>query len=108
MRRKSQQLATYDRLQPRPSNFGRLGDVELLVTLDRSERSMRKSILPLALVFIVVTEACAQDVSWPPVRQKESEFGGRKLEVFRHGSIKEWGYAEPQQDTFLILHPTEA
>ena len=41
-------------------------------------------------------------------KQKESEFTGRKLEVFQHGSRKEWGYAEPQRDTFLVLHPKQA
>ena len=50
----------------------------------------------------------AQEASWPPEKQKESEFTGRKLEVFQHGSRKEWGYAEPQRDTFLVLHPKQA
>lgn len=69
---------------------------------------MKKSILALGLALAVTTAAHTQELTWPPAKQKESEFTGRKLEVFRHGSIKEWGYAEPQQDTFLVLHPTEA
>ena len=46
--------------------------------------------------------------SWPPEKKKESEFTGRKLEAFQHGSKKEWGYEKPQQDTFLVLHPKQA
>lgn len=69
---------------------------------------MKKSILVLALALAMTCAARTQEVSWPPVRQKESEFTGRKLEAFRHGTMKEWGYAEPQQDTFLVLHPSEA
>src|SRR5581483_8869099 len=56
----------------------------------------------------VAPVARAEEASWPPVKQKDSEFTGRKLEVFQHGTRKEWGYAEPQRDTFLVLHPKEA
>ena len=59
-----------------------------------------------SLVVSAVTRA--QDVDWPPQRQKEAEFAGRKLETFRHGTVKAWGYAEPQRDTFLVLHPKQA
>ena len=45
---------------------------------------------------------------WPPEKEKESVFTGRKLEVFQHGIKKEWGYAAPQRDTFLVLHPKQA
>src|SRR5271165_7098455 len=68
---------------------------------------MKKPILVLGLALAVAAAARTEEVSWPPLKQKESEFTGRKLEVFRHSSIKEWGYPEPQQDTFLVLHPTE-
>jgi poly(3-hydroxybutyrate) depolymerase len=68
---------------------------------------MKKTILALGLVLAATTAAPTQEASWPPVKQKSSEFTGRKLEVFQHGSIKEWGYAEPQRDTFLVLHPNE-
>lgn len=67
-----------------------------------------KKALPLVLVFLVAATASAQETSWPPKKQKESEFTGRNLEVFQHGSRKEWGYAEPQQDTFMVLHPKQA
>jgi poly(3-hydroxybutyrate) depolymerase len=68
---------------------------------------MNKPFLALSLVMLVATGAHAQD-SWPPVKQKESEFTGRKLDAFQHGSLKEWGYAKAQRDTFLVLHPKQA
>jgi poly(3-hydroxybutyrate) depolymerase len=50
----------------------------------------------------------ADEAKWPPERSKESEFTGRKLDTYRHGVRKEWGYAQPQKDTFLVLHPKQA
>lgn len=29
----------------------------------------------------------------------------RPVEVFQHGVRPEWGYKEPQQDTFIVVHP---
>jgi poly(3-hydroxybutyrate) depolymerase len=72
------------------------------------ENDMKIPILSLALVLAVATAGRAQDSGWPPEKQKESEFTGRKLQPFQHGSRKEWGYAEPQRDTFLVLHPKQA
>ena len=69
---------------------------------------MTNPTLALGLAFAVATGAHAQGTSWPPERQKESEFTGRKLETFRHGSKEGWGYAAPQRDTFLVLHPKRA
>jgi len=69
---------------------------------------MKKLHLALCLVWALTTAAFAQDASWPPEKPKESEFTGRKLETFQHGVKKEWGYAAPQKDTFLVLHPKEA
>jgi poly(3-hydroxybutyrate) depolymerase len=66
---------------------------------------MKGSILSLALALAVPTAAAAQGAGWPPKSEKESEFTGRRLETFRHGIRKEWGYAKPQRDTFLVLHP---
>jgi poly(3-hydroxybutyrate) depolymerase len=68
---------------------------------------MKAPILALALA-LATNAAFAEEAAWPPVRQKESEFTGRKLEVFRHGSLEKWGYAAPQRDTFLVLHPEKA
>jgi predicted esterase len=50
----------------------------------------------------------AQETKWAPEKTKESEFTGRKLDTFQHGVKKEWGYAQPQRDTFLVLHPKQA
>jgi len=30
---------------------------------------------------------------------------GRTLEIFQHGVKKEWGYAKPQTDSFVVVHP---
>jgi poly(3-hydroxybutyrate) depolymerase len=68
---------------------------------------MNKGMLALGL-FCCVAVAHADEASWPPVKQKEAEFTERKLETFQHGTQKEWGYAAPQRDTFLVLHPKEA
>jgi acetyl esterase/lipase len=32
----------------------------------------------------------------------------RELEVFHHGVKPAWGYAAPQEDTFVVIHPKEA
>lgn len=66
---------------------------------------MKHAALTFTLLVASAGTVSAQDGSWPPVRQKESEFLGRKLETFRHGVRSEWGYAKPQQDTGLVLHP---
>jgi poly(3-hydroxybutyrate) depolymerase len=74
----------------------------------RVENPMKKLTAALGLVVVVASVARAEQATWPPEKQKESEFNGQKLEVFQHGVGKEWGYAEPQRDTFLVLHPKEA
>ena len=33
---------------------------------------------------------------------------GRPVEVFQHGARPEWGYKQPQQDTFIVVHPKNA
>jgi poly(3-hydroxybutyrate) depolymerase len=59
------------------------------------------------LTVAASSPARAQEAKWPPEKTKESEFTGRKLDTFQHGVRKEWGYAEPQRDTFLVLHPKQ-
>jgi poly(3-hydroxybutyrate) depolymerase len=66
-----------------------------------------RSILAAILVFMRLASAHADDAAWPPRREKESTFTERKLEEFQHGVKNEWGYAQPQRDTFLVLHPKE-
>ena len=45
--------------------------------------------------------------AWVPVKQKESQFTGRTLDTFEHEARESWGYASPQRDTFLVLHPEQ-
>ena len=65
-------------------------------------------IVVLVLTGAAPTTGRAQDAKWPPEKAKESEFNGRKLDTYQHGVRKEWGYAEAQKDTFLVLHPKQA
>src|ERR1700720_974930 len=65
-------------------------------------------IVALGLTGVAPATAGAQEDKWAPEKAKESEFNGRKLDTYRHGVKKEWGYAEPQRDTFLVLHPKQA
>ncbi len=58
--------------------------------------------------WLSLASAPAQDANWPPAKIKEGEFTGRKLDTLQHGVRKEWGYAAPQRDTFLVLHPRVA
>ncbi len=66
------------------------------------------TIIALWISLAVSTSACAQEEKWTPEKTKDSEFSGRKLDTFQHGVKKEWGYAAPQRDTFLVLHPKQA
>lgn len=46
--------------------------------------------------------------AWPPAVDPSvttKAFLGRKVEFFRHGTKAEWGYAKPQQDYFILVHP---
>lgn len=49
----------------------------------------------------------AQAATWTPEKQSVSEFTGRQLDTFQHEAKDSWGYAEPQRDAFLVLHPTQ-
>ena len=69
---------------------------------------MKKTFLSLGLVLLIARSTSAQEAAWPPQKQKESEFTGRKLDTFVHGTRNEWGYDNPQKDTFLVLHPKQA
>lgn len=67
---------------------------------------MARSLMAVAVWFALMTDF-ARGADWPPERQKESVFTERKLDTYQHGVREEWGYAAPQRDTFLVLHPTE-
>jgi predicted esterase len=47
---------------------------------------------------------------WVPTKDEAGEptINGRAMETFHHGVKPEWGYAAPQQDTFIVVHPTAA
>lgn len=49
----------------------------------------------------------ASGEEWKPEKVKESEFTARKLDTYQHGVKADWGYAAPQRDTFLVLHPQQ-
>lgn len=40
-----------------------------------------------------------------PARAKDVPDLGRAVEVYTHGTRKEWGYPVDQQDTFIVVHP---
>ena len=44
---------------------------------------------------------------WPPtiVPSDDKVINGRLMETLKHGARPEWGYAEPQEDTFVVVHP---
>ena len=75
------------------------------MTTDRRIVRMNRAGSTIALVLIVAAGARAQMAEWPPVKEQDSVFNGRKLETYRHGVKPEWEYPAPQVDTFLVLHP---
>jgi len=64
--------------------------------------------LALLLALVSSSPAPAQEEKWLPEKTKESEFTSRKLDTYQHEVRKEWGYAAPQKDTFLVVHPKQA
>jgi poly(3-hydroxybutyrate) depolymerase len=79
----------------------------MLANTTCTENEMTKTLLAAAFILVFASAARAETTAWAPEREKESIFTGRKLETFKHGVKAEWGYAAPQQDTFLVLHPKE-
>jgi len=65
--------------------------------------------LLLILLTLPALPLAADDAEWTPVADAAKAQGivipGRTVDCFHHGVRKEWGYAAPQQDTFLVLHP---
>ena len=64
----------------------------------------------ILLIFAISTaNAFANEDTWGPALNPTKATGlidsGRKLEVYQHGTKKEWGYKAPQQDTFIVIHP---
>ena len=63
------------------------------------------NILSVALLLLVSISLHSEE--WTPVKDtaKASAINGREMETFQHGVKPEWGYAAPQQDTFIVMHP---
>lgn len=62
------------------------------------------------LIFLLAGSALhAQESSWAPTKDtsKDAVLNGRATETFEAGVKPEWGYAAPQQDTFVVMHPKE-
>lgn len=67
----------------------------------------------LTLLLISVLPLPAADREWPASAAPTPKAGnfdelvidGRATEVFQHGVRPEWGYKQPQQDTFIVVHP---
>lgn len=60
------------------------------------------------LAFLLASSLTLSAASWPPENPSQSkEFNGRKTETYVHGAPPEWGYAKPQDDTFVVIHPKQ-
>lgn len=62
----------------------------------------------LATLLLVPAWTHAQEAAWKPtkVAGKVAAINGRSIDAFEAGVKPEWGYAAPQNDTFLVMHPT--
>jgi pimeloyl-ACP methyl ester carboxylesterase len=67
---------------------------------------MLKNWMVLGLAFCLSAGAHAE--IWTPEKTSEQLHMGRRLEVYTNGVKEAWGYAEPQKDAFLVLHPKQA
>lgn len=68
---------------------------------------MKNALLAIVISLTCLSSTFAQTADWPPQREKEGDFNGRKLDTYQHSTKPEWGYAAPQRDTFLVLHPKQ-
>ena len=61
----------------------------------------------LTLLIIGASTLHAEDAAWTPTKDasKDAVLDGRATETFEAGVKPEWGYAAPQQDTFVVIHP---
>jgi pimeloyl-ACP methyl ester carboxylesterase len=69
---------------------------------------MKNLLVAFGFVLTITIALNLRAEDWKPEKQKESDFTERKLETFQHGVKEDWGYAVPQRDTFLVLHPKKA
>ncbi|MBT3200252.1 MAG: hypothetical protein HN350_10070 [Phycisphaerales bacterium] len=62
---------------------------------------------------VSVKEIGAAPAEWAPTKKQISDIPqakgiavkGRTLEIFQHGVKPQWGYAKPQTDSFVVVHP---
>jgi len=61
------------------------------------------------LLLVFASTLHAQDSAWVPAKDasRDTVLNGRAMETFEAGSKAEWKYPAPQQDTFVVLHPTK-
>ncbi len=66
-------------------------------------------IVLLSLLLLVSCPLRADDTAWVPAKDasKDAVINRRAMETFEAGAKPEWGYAAPQQDTFVVIHPKE-
>ena len=70
----------------------------------------------LSLLLTTVLPLLSAETGWPEATAPTIKAGsfdelvinGRAVEVFQHGVRPEWGYKQPQQDTFIVVHPKTA
>lgn len=65
---------------------------------------MKNYILP---TFLLLATPVLGSGSWPPANPAKKVFTGRQTETYQHGTLPEWGYAAPQEDTFVVMYPKE-
>jgi hypothetical protein len=87
--------------------FGRTPHERRRLLSPSAENDMKRTMLAAILAVVWVAVAPAEPAAWPPEKQEDVVFTGRQLETFKHGIKPEWGYAAPQTDTFLVLHPKQ-
>lgn len=66
---------------------------------------MKRSVMMLGLAW--AGSLCFGADEWALQKAGERDHLGRKLEVFTNGVKAAWGYAAPQKDAFLVLHPKQ-
>jgi predicted esterase len=60
-----------------------------------------------SIAFLLFASISLPAEEWTPIKDqsKDAAINGRAMETFQHGVKPEWGYAAPQQDTFVVIHP---
>ncbi len=66
-------------------------------------------LLPIVCVSFLSGSFSLIAADWPPSKDvaKDGQVNGRVMETYHHASKSEWGYAKPQIDSFVVVHPLE-